>query len=271
MGELVQALKNENLDLKTLAGIIGKDPSMSVNILKIANSALYSLPNKVTSIDHAVTLLGMREIASLCLSCGIGNVLKPPAGTTTMDMDIFWKHSIATGIIGKILCKEFKIYSDTNLYLAGLIHDVGKIVLDRFAHNIYKSVQDYAFEQSIPVLEAESRIIGETHGTVGGWLMEKWQLPRIFIDVASYHHSAASAPEESSLEVSLISIADELSWMKDLDLADKMTMAALVNLDAFQVLQQRIPSLRDTDISRPIFSFDSLEEEVAAMEKMVTL
>ncbi|NTV79542.1 MAG: HDOD domain-containing protein, partial [Clostridiales bacterium] len=200
MVELVQALNDENIELNVLGRIIGKDPSMSVNVLKVANSAFYKLPVKVNTIEHAVRMLGTREIASLCIACTAGKTLKAPVNQPTIDLSMFWQHSVATGVISKVLCSELGIQTQNNIYLAGLIHDVGKIILDRFMHDVYKEIVKVTYNENISLTEAEQRITGESHARVGGWLMEAWNLPPIFVDVANHHHSVMETHEDSRIE-----------------------------------------------------------------------
>ena len=123
MTELIQAL-SDDIDLNDLGKIISKDPSMSMNVLKVANSAFYGLRNKVATIEHAVRMLGTREITSLCIACSACSVLKPASRKSTIDLTLFWRHSVATGVFSKLLSSELNIGLLNNIYLAGLIHDV---------------------------------------------------------------------------------------------------------------------------------------------------
>ncbi|MEN6615430.1 MAG: HDOD domain-containing protein, partial [Syntrophorhabdus sp.] len=148
--ELLQALDDENSNMNNIARIIAKDPSMSMNVLKVANSAFYRLTNKVATVDHAVKMLGVKEIGMICVSCGAYQALKPPANIGTFDLKEFWKHSVATGIIARHICKEISIGEKNTLYFGGLLHDIGKIVLDRFAHDVYRIVIDVTHEECIP-------------------------------------------------------------------------------------------------------------------------
>lgn len=186
MVELIQALNSDESDLRTVGKIIAKDPSMSVNVLKVANSPFYGLRVKVNDIEHAVRLLGMKEIASLCMACMALRTLKAPAHQKTMDLSKFWQHSIATGVIAKVLCTELGIQTENNIYLAGLIHDVGKIILDRFMHDAYEEIIRITYNEGISMTEAELRVIGESHSKVGGWLTEAWNFPSIFVEIANH-------------------------------------------------------------------------------------
>ncbi len=269
MADLIDALKSDDVDLRTLGHIISKDPSMTMNVLKIANSAFYGLANKVTNIEQAVRMLGTNEITSLCISCSAGSSLRPPKGVDSINMKIFWNHSVATGVIAKILCNKMKLGRWDSLYLSGLIHDVGKVVLDRFVHNVYKEIVDLTFKESIPVLEAEQRIMGASHDTAGGWLMEKWKLPQIFGDVARFHHSPGLAPKQSMVTVTIISLADQLARLKGFGFGGDMSGVDLTETEAFKILAKINPDITDIDVFKLVWDLDDAHPEIEEMEKIL--
>lgn len=205
MTELIAALRNDDVDFNVLGKIISTDPSMAMNVMKIANSASFGLPKQVTTLGHAIGMLGTREIISICISCGASRSLKPPKGVETVDMQRFWRHSVATGVIAKIVFRRLGVGQLDDLYLSGLVHDVGAVVLDRFKHDVYREIIALTYEENISILEAEERIMGASHDTVGGWLMQKWKLSDLFVEVASCHHHVGNASEKHRTLVAVIS------------------------------------------------------------------
>jgi len=269
MVELVQALNNEDIELNLLGRIIAKDPSMSVNVLKVANSAFYQLPVKVNTIEHAVRMLGTREIASLCIACTAGKTLKAPDNQATIDLSMFWKHSVATGVISKVLCSELGIQTQNNIYLAVLIHDVGKIILDRFMHDVYKEIVKITYNENISVIEAEQRVIGESHAKVGGWLMEAWNLPSIFVDIANYHHSVMETDEDSRLEVAIVSLSNQLARLKSFGFGGDMSGVVLADIDAWKIIDEAYPQIKNLDVVKFIWDLDEAYNEIVAMERLI--
>jgi len=269
MVELVQALNNEDIELGALSKIIAKDPSMSVNVLKVANSAFYKLPVKVNTIDHAVRMLGTREIASLCIACTAGKTLKAPVNQATIDLSMFWQHSVATGVIAKVLCSELGIHTQNNIYLAGLIHDVGKIILDRFMHDVYKEIVKLTYNEYISVTEAEQRVIGESHARVGGWLMEAWNLPPIFVDVANYHHSVTETNDDNRIEVAIVSLSNQLARLKSFGFGGDMSGVVLADIDAWKIIDEAYPQIKNLDVVKFIWDLDEAYNEIVAMERII--
>ena len=270
MGELLQALENEDTDMNSLAKIIARDPSMSMNVLKVANSAFYRLPYKVATVEHAVKMLGMKEITMVCLACGTYRALMPSRNVQTFNFDDFWKHSVATGVIARKICRELKIGDQNIIYFLGLLHDVGKVILDRFAHDIYTMVIQSTFDECISMIEAEKRLIGESHDIIGGFVMEKWRLPEVFADVARYHHEVMGSPEHNRITVAVVSLADQLARVRYFGFGGDMSGVVLAETDAFKVIEKVVPDLVNMDIFRFVYELEMVDNEIVEMEKILT-
>jgi len=267
--ELIRALKSDDVDPNTLSRIIEKDPSMSMNVLKIANSAFYNLAVQVQTIGHAVRMLGVREITQLCISCGTSKVLKSPKGRPSIDLDQFWQHSVATGVIASVLLKRFSFGSYPDLYLAGLIHDAGIFILDQFVHDLYQKIVDLTYEKNIPLVEAERAVLGESHGNVGGWLMKKWRLPEMFVEIANYHHNVLGASKEYLIPVAIVSLADQLARLKCHGFGGDMSGVILAGTDAFKVLEEVDRSIRDVDIVKFVWDLDDTNQDILELKQIM--
>ncbi len=268
--ELLKALDDENANMNDIARIIAKDPPMSMNVLKVANSAFYRLTNKVATVQHAVRMLGVKELGMICVSCGAYQALKPPTDTATFDLNEFWKHSVATGVISKKICAELAVGDKNTIYFGGLLHDIGKVVLDRFAHEVYKIVIQVTHEECLPMIEAEKRIIGESHDTIGGMIMERWKFPFTLVDVARYHHAISLCPEETRATVAVCSLADELARVRYFGFGGDRSGIVLEETEAFRALHDVSPSIANVDVFRLLCDLEAVDEEIVEMEKILT-
>jgi putative nucleotidyltransferase with HDIG domain len=269
MIELLRALNDENAEVKEMAKIISKDPLMSMNVLKIANSALYSLPNKIATVDHAVNMLGVKEIMGICIACGAYSSLKPSGRTETFDLNEFWRHSVSTGVVARRLCQELETLDQRVIYFIGLLHDVGKVVLDRCDHENYRNAIQATQKDEITIREAEQRFIGESHDTVGGWLMDRWRLPLVFVDVAKYHHEVAESPSENRVAVALVSLADRVAWIHYLGFGAEVDSNSLLSMDASGVLQETIPGFQNIDLLQFMNDLENADEEITDMHGLL--
>lgn len=267
--ELVQLLHDESVDMRTLGRVIGRDPAMSINVLRVANSAFYGLSNRVRTIEHAVTMLGLREITGVCMACETARVFKPLPGDKHVDLHAFWLHSVATAVLSRVFSSQFRVEPQGQAYLAGLLHDIGQLIMDRFLHDEYKQVVQLTYDENIPLIEAEIRVLGESHGTVGGWLMDKWQLPGVYSHIASFHHAVNRAPEENRLIVATVSLADQIARLKGFGFGGDDTGIILEETEAFKVVLRSRPALGETDIARFIMDLDRTDCDIANIQEML--
>ncbi|HME43808.1 MAG TPA: HDOD domain-containing protein [Syntrophorhabdales bacterium] len=267
--ELVQLLHNDNVDTRVLSRVIARDPAMSINVLRIANSAFYGLPNKVKTVEHAVTMLGLKEITGLCMACETGRIFKPRPGEKHVNLHAFWLHSVATAVFSRLFSNQFRVEPQDQAYLAGLLHDIGQLILDRFLHAEYEQVVKLTYDENIPLVDAEIRVLGESHGTISGWLMDKWHLPPLLSEIGSCHHAVGAASAENRLIVAVVSLADQAARLKGFGFGGDETGVILEETEAFKVIQQWQPELRELDIARFIMDLDRADFDITSIEEMM--
>jgi putative nucleotidyltransferase with HDIG domain len=193
-----------------LAKILSEDPAMSVKVLKLTNSAFYGLSREVVSVQQAVTLVGMEAIKSLVLSASVLDMFK----SKDLDQEYqerFWRHSLATGLCGRLLAKGLRargVADPDSAFSAGLLHDIGKLIVCCFLPDGFHSVKE-ALERDTTSLEyeVEERVLGYSHAQIGGFLAAEWKLPQTLIDAISSHHNPGVAESDRSV-AHIIHIAD---------------------------------------------------------------
>lgn len=161
---------------------------MTVRILRVLNSAYYSLPNKITSVNHAVVFLGLNTIKNIALSIASVGIL-PKQNAAGFDVNQYLLHSLTTAGIAKHLSSRIGGSDPMDCYVAGLLHDFGKVVFAQFMPEQFKVALDKSLQDNVPLFSAEMATIGTDHTVVGSMLAEKWQFPQPLIDSIRNHHS----------------------------------------------------------------------------------
>jgi putative nucleotidyltransferase with HDIG domain len=194
---ILELTRDINCAPKELVMVIEKDPVMTMKLLRILNSAYYSFPKQITSVNQSVVYLGLNTIKNMALSFAAMGSL-PQRNAAGFDVNSYLMHSLATAALARTLCQKYG-HDDTDpadCYIAGLLHDFGKIVFAQFLPEEFKSALALSAEQSIPLHVAEQEIIGTDHTVIGGMLVEKWQFPKQLTDNIRNHHSLIS-PENT--------------------------------------------------------------------------
>jgi putative nucleotidyltransferase with HDIG domain len=189
---VMQIVNDPHSSAEDVAKFISRDVALTSKVLRLANSAFYGIPRTISSVNSAIVILGFNTIRSLVLSASVLKVFPAKPGLVAFDRKAFWKHSFMVGIASRMLAQIYrkkKLVDMETAFSAGLLHDVGKLILEQFAHEDYMPVLNEARDRKIPLVNAEKNLLGLTHAEVSGMLVEKWQMPNELRGPIVMHHS----------------------------------------------------------------------------------
>jgi len=197
--ELVQDPKSSAAQL---GKIIANDSGLTSRVLRMVNSAYYGFPRQISSIQHAITILGFTTIKSLVLSSSIFRIFSQKSGTnTSFNYKNFWKHSLFTAIASRNIYQKLFFEADEHIFSAAILHDIGKIILDQYDHDNYARAFSEAPSPHFgdEILVAEQKHCDVTHQYIGHYVAESWNLPEMLSDVIRYHHSPLESQNQHKL------------------------------------------------------------------------
>lgn len=198
-----------------VANVVSKDPAVATNILRIVNSAYYGLQVRVSSVSLAISVMGFNMTKKVALKAAVFSVFgKRKEKIQHFDPLAFWRHAVFTGVAARVLGSSSAVFAATHpedIYIAGLLHDIGKIILMEKAAPRYLAMLRKSVQQKRPETEVEQEDFGFTHSDVGSVLAIKWFLPEDLAIAIRYHHAPSRDPFHRSLS-SLIHLADQLAW-----------------------------------------------------------
>lgn len=179
--------QHDDVSLHQLEEIIERDPPLAAKLLKLVNSSFYGMLNKISSIEHALVILGFKEVRNVVLGFSLQNHFKHT--NEHFNPKEFWKHSIVCSQIAKYLGKHFNTVDDGTFFLSGLIHDIGKLVVEQYFPDEFQRIIDYISQTNATFSQAEKEIIGVTHYHIAAKLLQQWHFPRRVIMQVFYHHA----------------------------------------------------------------------------------
>lgn len=203
--EIEEAIKKPNSSANYMANVISKDTSLSARLLKIVNSAFYSLPIKVDTLSRAVSIVGTKQLSALALGINVITAFNN-IPRDLVDMKSFWKHSVACGIISRIIANYKGIQNTERLFVAGLLHDIGRLIMYNSVPGNVKNMLLKARNSNRLLHVVEHETMGFDHTTVGEMLLRKWKLPMSLEKSVKYHHSPKNSKDP--LEPSIIHLAN---------------------------------------------------------------
>jgi len=208
--KVLEVCNRPNTSPNDLNRVISLDPVLTGQVLKLINSAYYSLPNQITSLTRAIIMLGLNTVKNLALSTAILGNLKGGEAGDVMSMDAFWTHSISVGVTAKALAarKGVSVLMLEEFFVAGLLHDLGKIPLSsRFPEEYQQTLQLAKLEQGA-LERAEALVFGFDHGEVGRLIAEKWKLSPTLVESMRCHHEPNRADSEHAQLVAIVALAN---------------------------------------------------------------
>ena len=192
--------KDPKISMDILGKELSKDQVITSRLLKMINSAYYGFPSRIRTITHALVLLGYDALNGLIITSSIFENISPTAYP-------LWRHSIAVSLASRTIATKLSLQDREEFAVAGLLHDIGKVILHMEAPREYRAVVEYARVSGKPLWMTESEMLGFDHATIGLWICEKWTLPAKFAIPVSYHHMVNEAQDHKK-RVAVVALAD---------------------------------------------------------------
>ena len=198
--ELNEVIDNPYTSAKHIAEVVYRSPSLTALLLKIVNSPLYGFAQKIDRVSRAVTLIGTKEISSLALGIMILSVFKD-LPEDIIDMKSFLKHSLACGIIARILAAQKNWPQTEQLFVSGLLHDIGRLIVYVYFRDQARHLLARALRANTILYQEEKNLLGCQHTDIAKYLLKKWQIPsNIENNVSCHHHpSKARIPDQAAV------------------------------------------------------------------------
>lgn len=207
--KLMKELQSEDSSLETIGEVISQDPGMTAKILQLSNSAVFGLRQEVSSASRAVSLLGIETIKSLTLSVGVFKEFES-SKAIGFSVDALMRHCLEVAMASKKIASSADLSVDqiNEAFTAGILHDVGKLILASADPDLFKSAQQKASNENIPDWQAERELFGADHSAVGAHLLSMWGLPQSIVEIVALHHT----PEEITFSpLTAVVVANELN------------------------------------------------------------
>ena len=194
--ETLRKLDARDSSTSDVAMSLSRDEGLVIRTLKLANSAAYGISRDISSVTEAIAMLGYKNISNIVLSASVYSVMDKSLQGYALDRGQLWKHSLTVAYAARYIAQRFGKSIPEEAYVGGLLHDIGKVVLNDYVRFGYGIIVKLVEEKQIPFIEAETQVLGFDHAQVGAMLVEKWGLPEAYGYAVAYHHAPDSVPPE---------------------------------------------------------------------------
>ena len=246
--ELILSFENLTVDTDALARKINLDPALSAATLRLANSSFYGLAGKVSTVADAIMVLGLRQLRSLVVTAAMVGRLPVPENSG-FDVNAYWRHSICTALAARQIAEHRKIPAD-QAYLAGLLHDVGRLALAVCFPEMFREVSAYRKQHDCYLYQAERDVLGLDHAVAGRIMAAHWHFPVAIAEAVACHHEPES--QTASSLAGVIHVADVLAHALDMGHGD----------------DDLVPRLSATAWRRLSLDWNELQDKLARIEEL---
>jgi HD-like signal output (HDOD) protein len=252
---MLVAVNRDDSSVQDLAKLIARDQSLTARLLRLANSSFFAIRGGVRSIPQAVTLLGFARVRDIVLGLSVWSTLKGNDARGKQYRRAMWIHTATVAAAAKILAERTGGDGAT-AFAAGLMHDVGKLVLGMRLGKTYWALLDEAKEKGEAAAAVEEEAFGVHHGTVGGWMLQLWQLPASLIDPVALHHDPLE-PEFGMDLVASVAVANRLVEATDAE-------TGTARDEVLEEIRGFAPGLLDGDAWREMYASLAREQQAVA-------
>ena len=207
--EKIEALmESPECSLVTVGEAIEQEPDLTARLLRLSNSSFYGFSSRLTTVTEAISLIGIQQVQDLILASSIVSQFDGVADEF-VSMKSFWQHSLACGIASRLLAMEKRLPKADKFFVAGLLHDMGRLVLFSRAPESAQEIFELYRKEHLLLYEAEKRVLGFDHQQIAGAVMELWKFPSNLVQAVACHHQ----PESSDIarqEAAVVHLADHL-------------------------------------------------------------
>jgi HD-like signal output (HDOD) protein len=245
--EVSQMLDSDRTSAADLCRVISQDQGIVAKILAVANSPLYGLPRRVSTIEFAVVIIGFEHIKNILVALSLVEAFKAKS-TLNWDQNGYWVHSLLTATAAKRIADDLRYPKSGEVFTAGLLHDLGLVITNRHLNSEFKKIIKLVDAEQMRYYNAESTVLGFTHEDIGEFLLQKWNFPPYISEAVLYHHTPSLA-EKGKVLASLVHLADYMTqrlgignfeWDNDYVFDDKII--DILGFGSFEYLEKFISS-----------------------------
>ena len=229
--EILSMVNNDLVSVDKLEKIVSKDPAISAKIVGLSNAAFFGYQMPHADVASAIKKIGSTNVKNIALGISLMTIFDNKHLKLARDYGRIYRHSIATGLVALRLAGNLRIKQDDDLFLSGLLHDLGLLLLNSYFPDIYCKTAETARECK-NLLEAEMLVLGFTHSDIGAWIAETWDLSDTLHEVMMHHHTPSLAGKNKGT-VALVHLADYITFKRFFSMTEQNVYCPLDPLALF--------------------------------------
>ena len=241
--KMLKMLEDPDASIIEIEDILRHDPGLTGNVLKLANSAYFGIPSKVSSVKQGVLLLGFKRLIQLVVASCVSGIMDKPVPGYDLPPGDLWRHSIAVSIAAEALVKDQKNIGAEDIFTPALLHDIGKLILGHFVKDELEDIEKIA-SKGVAYVVAENMVLGTDPGEVGAQVLTQWSFPSDVIEAVRWHHDP-DFPDACGTAVDIVYLSNLLCQPNgaggtDVDLSPTVIERLGIDVDQFEAIAANV-------------------------------
>lgn len=209
---IIQLAESPESTVQDIENEVIRDQSLTATVLRFANSTHYGYSRTISTISQATVILGFQAIKSIAMAASVSQMMVKELPGYALEKEALWLQSQTCAIAARLIARKAKYPRPDEAYVAGLLRDIGKVILDHYLNDQMDEIRQLVEEKQMPFMDAEESVLGFHHGQIGASIAEKWQLPADLVESIEFHHEPEKAVHNPKL-VAITHLADALVMM----------------------------------------------------------
>ncbi|MCX6078660.1 MAG: HDOD domain-containing protein [Chloroflexi bacterium] len=231
---ILKEIENPDITIEVLVGLISLDQALAALVLQLSNSASLGYSRQCTTLYEAIMHIGLNRLKSILLTSSATGMMNHNLSGYRLGAGELWHHSLVTGVASEWLAQALRYPNPEEAYVSGLLHDIGKLLLDQFVLSNYKTIIDFVQQYKLQLWQVEEKLIGIDHARVGGLIAERWNFPVVLVDAIRFHHIPSLARSNQQLPA-IVNLAN--AFAEDYSLANSELFSFEIHPESYNILK----------------------------------
>jgi len=234
VSQILREIEKQDVTIEKLVGMIGLDQVLTALVLQISNSASLGYARTCSTLREAIMYIGLQRLKSILMTSTATSMMGRSLKGYRLGAGELWQHSLAVGSVAEWLAQALKYPEPEQAYVAGLLHDIGKLLLDQSVLCNYPDIVEFVEKYKLPLWQVEEKLIGIDHARVGGLIAEHWNFPVILVDAIHFHHAPSFARTNQRLPA-IVNLAN--SFTEDYQIANSPLLCFELHPESLNILK----------------------------------
>ena len=234
VSRILNEVEKRDISIDGLVGLIGLDQALTALVLQMSNSVSLGYSRTCTTLNEAIMLIGLGRLKTILLTSSATGMMKRSLSGYRQGAGELWHHSLVVGVASEWLAQVLRYPNPEEAYVSGLLHDIGKLLLDQVVLSDYNTIVDAVQKYKIPLWQVEEKMIGIDHARVGGLIAEHWNFPVVLVDAIRCHHAPSFARTNQQLPA-IVNVANSLA--QDYQFTESALLSFEIHPESLNILK----------------------------------